>query len=408
MALPTNIKYGIVTGTFIKVTADTSDADREPQATPVAGIQIKFTPDSPTPIITDAIDGVTVFLEPVYGITNAAGVLVPADPTNPAIVDPTQVAVVGIPLLAPGSSSVDPDDWTWTATITPPGLGSYSFSFYLTAAGGTLANLVPRSPSPGTDVAAWTAVVSTVQGALASTIVARDAAIAAAAAGGGGAVDSVNGQVGVVSLTAANVGAAAASHTHAATGISDSTATGRSLITATNAAAALSAIGGQAAGSYAAATHTHAATGISDSTTVGRAVMTAADALAARTAIGAQASGSYQAAGSYAAATHTHAAVDISDSTTTGRSVITAATALAARTAIGAGTSSLVIGVATGQAPDAAKMYADQIDHVFYNTSLGDWDAPNADYAVHHWHSEYAPGIGEPTGMSGKDVWHRG
>ncbi|MDD7963294.1 hypothetical protein [Microbacterium thalli] len=52
--------------------------------------------------------------------------------------------------------------------------------------------------------------------------------------------------------------------------------------------------------------------------------------------------------------THTHTAANISDSTATGRSVVTAASAAAARTAIGAGTSSLVIGTASGTAADAA------------------------------------------------------
>ena len=64
----------------------------------------------------------------------------------------------------------------------------------------------------------------------------------AAVEGGGGAVDSVNGEVGVVVLDAADVGAAAAAHTHAATGISDSTAVGRAVLTAATADAARSAI----------------------------------------------------------------------------------------------------------------------------------------------------------------------
>lgn len=65
----------------------------------------------------------------------------------------------------------------------------------------------------------------------------------AAVEGGGGAVDSVNGEVGVVVLDAADVGAAAAAHTHAATGISDSTSVGRAVLTAADAPAARSAIG---------------------------------------------------------------------------------------------------------------------------------------------------------------------
>lgn len=136
----------------------------------------------------------------------------------------------------------------------------------------------------------------------------------------------------------------------------------------------------------AASTHTHTAANISDSTTTGRSVLTAVDAAAARTAIGAGTSslaigttnttakaGDYTppadgaanvatmrtlgTAATQAAAgndarlsdartptAHTHTAANISDSTVTGRSVMMAVDAAAARTAIGAGTSSLVIG----------------------------------------------------------------
>ncbi|MGH3998838.1 MAG: hypothetical protein ACRDTJ_15440 [Pseudonocardiaceae bacterium] len=69
------------------------------------------------------------------------------------------------------------------------------------------------------------------------------AAVAAGGGGGGGAVDSVNGEVGVVVLTPGDVGAAAAFHTHTADGISDSTTVGRAVVTATDAAAARAAMG---------------------------------------------------------------------------------------------------------------------------------------------------------------------
>lgn len=68
-----------------------------------------------------------------------------------------------------------------------------------------------------------------------------------------GAVASVNGKTGVVVLTPADVGAAPAGaapavHTHVATDISNSTAVGRSVLTAATAAAARTAIGAAAAG----------------------------------------------------------------------------------------------------------------------------------------------------------------
>lgn len=98
---------------------------------------------------------------------------------------------------------------------------------------------------------------------------------------------------------------------------------------------------------------------ITGTTATGQALMTATDAAAARTAIGAGSSNFNGAYGSltglptlfdgqyssltgipstFTPAAHTHSASQISDSTTTGRAVMTATDAAAARTAIGAGT----------------------------------------------------------------------
>jgi|GEM_PF-2814241 len=164
-------------------------------------------------------------------------------------------------------------------------------------------------------------------------------------------------------LTSGLAGKADTSHAHA---IADTTG----LQTALD--------GKQAAGSYAAATHMHAASDVSDSTITGRSVLTALDAAAARTAIGAGtsdlalgATGTTAKAGDYvptwtevtgkpstftpaahahpisdvtnlqttldskAAVSHTHTALEVSDSTTTGRAVMTATDAATARVALG-------------------------------------------------------------------------
>ena len=73
--------------------------------------------------------------------------------------------------------------------------------------------------------------------------------------------------------------------------ITDSTAAGRSVLTAANAGAQRTALGlGTAAtsatGDFAAASHSQSASTISDSTTAGRALLTAADAAAQRTSLG--------------------------------------------------------------------------------------------------------------------------
>jgi hypothetical protein len=87
-------------------------------------------------------------------------------------------------------------------------------------------------------------------------------------------------------------------------------------------------------------------TAISDSTATGRSVLTAASTTAARTAIGAGTSSLVIGTTSTTAKAGDYqpTAANISDSTTVGRAVLTAVDAAAGRTAIGAGTSSLVIG----------------------------------------------------------------
>lgn len=113
--------------------------------------------------------------------------------------------------------------------------------------------------------------------------------------GGGGDVNSVNGKTGTVVLNAADVGALPTSYEPAAEDISDATAVGRSVLTAASAAAARSAIGagtsslalGTTGSTAKAGNYQPTAANISDATATGRSVLTAADAAAARTAIGA-------------------------------------------------------------------------------------------------------------------------
>lgn len=92
--------------------------------------------------------------------------------------------------------------------------------------------------------------------------------------------------------------------------------------------------------------HSHPSTDISDSTSTGRSVLTASSQAAAREAIGAGTSNlaigtteSTAKAGNYQPT-----AANITDATTVGRNVLKAADAEAARAVIGAGTSSLVLG----------------------------------------------------------------
>jgi len=136
-----------------------------------------------------------------------------------------------------------------------------------------------------------------------------------------------------------------------AANISDSTVTGRSVLTAIDAPAARSAIGAGTsnlvlgttsstakAGDYTPPTATETVSGVVELATTAEAT-TGIDTVRAVTPAGLK-----TVADTKAPTSHTHAADNISDSTAVGRLVLTAVDATAARTAIGAGTSSLVIG----------------------------------------------------------------
>lgn len=188
-----------------------------------------------------------------------------------------------------------------------------------------------------------------------SVVTATDAAAARSAIGAG----TSSLALGTTSSTAK-----AGDYQPTAANISNATTVGRNVLTAVDAATARTAIGagtsnlalGTTSSTAKAGDYAPNAAAITDSTTVGRAVVTAADAAAARTAIGAGTSSLALGTTSSTAKAGDYqpTAANISDSTATGRSVLTAASAAAARTAIGAGTSSVAIGTTSGTAADAA------------------------------------------------------
>lgn len=107
-----------------------------------------------------------------------------------------------------------------------------------------------------------------------STIETRLSNLESGGVGGGGAVSSVNAKTGDVVLSATDVGAAPASHTHPANQISDSTPVGRAVVTAADAAGARAAIGagtsdlalGTTGTTAAAGNHTHNASDVNAGT----------------------------------------------------------------------------------------------------------------------------------------------
>lgn len=421
MTLPTGIGYTTIRGKYISAVLDGADADREPDVVPQSGLTITLTASISPPILKSLTDPpVTILLTPVVGHTDDNGVIIGPD---------------GQPdILIVASDFPDPAH-PWTYGVTIQGSGFPKLTFNIVAHSGEIIDLtdVLEAPSNPTDLSAWEAL---------AIQVAQDAdrAEAAAAGGGGGtggAVDSVAGRTGAVVLSAddltdatatgkAVVRAASASAARTAIGagtsslalgttsstakagdyqptaanISDATTTGRSVLTASSAAAARTAIGagtsnvaiGTTAGTAADAQSTSdalaskepnvpagtsgqyydgtktwkpfptggavTADSITDATAVGKSLIRAADAPAARTAIGAGTSNLAlgTTAGTAKAGNYQPTAANISDSTATGRSVLTAADAAAARTAIGAGTSNVAIGTTAGTAADAAAL----------------------------------------------------
>lgn len=188
-----------------------------------------------------------------------------------------------------------------------------------------------------------------------SLLGAADAAAARTAIGAG----TSNLAIGTTASTAK-----AGNYQPTAANISDATEVGRNVLTAADAAAARTAIGagtgssnlalGTTSTTAKAGDYQPAAANISDSTAVGREVLTAADAATARSAIGAGTGTSNLTLGTTSstakAGDYQPSASDITDATAVGQSILTAADAAAGRTAIGAGTSSLTIGAGAGNA----------------------------------------------------------
>lgn len=216
----------------------------------------------------------------------------------------------------------------------------------------------------------------------------------------GSSTKSVNGS-GNVSWTLVEIGAAPESHTHTSGQISDSSAVGRSLLTAADAAAARTAIG---AGT--------------SSLTLGTTASTAkaGNYVPAWTEVTGKPS-------TFTPATHTHTASQISDSTATGRSVLTAADATAARAAIGAGTgnSNLTIGTTatTAKAGNWVPTWNDvtgkplsftPTSHTHPTTEIG-VSAPVRNFMDKSTTGQMRGALGiyiqstEPAGMVAGDIW---
>lgn len=136
-SIPTNVGFGLVEWQPIQAVGDTSDADRDPNATALpAGSKVTFSATISPPYVQDpdaSPDPVTIILMPVVCTFDA----------NSTLVDPQQNE--GVYLV----SNLDPDllpntTWHWRATPSIPGLTLPAFDFDVPL-GGTV-NLADVQP----------------------------------------------------------------------------------------------------------------------------------------------------------------------------------------------------------------------------------------------------------------------
>lgn len=141
MGLPSNVTYCTVTGTFVQAVADGSDSDHNPDASPVVGAQITFTPS--VNILRDATSPGTIIVpKAIVVTTNASGQIVDSQGN------------LGVVLVATDDPNVAPLNWTWNVSTL---IGSIPISFDIAAPGGQsidLASVMPIPTSPGVVVSA--------------------------------------------------------------------------------------------------------------------------------------------------------------------------------------------------------------------------------------------------------------
>ena len=165
MALPSNVSYGHVTGKFLRAIADSSDTDLYPDGQPLAGLTIKFTASVTRVKNVTTTPPVTIIIDPIVGVTNDDGILVDGNGNE------------GVWLVASSDEDLNPTGWTWTATISASSISSFSTTFTLAPDQEVdLTTLIPVPSSPGTELAAWEAVVAEVAAAQAAAQAAREGA----------------------------------------------------------------------------------------------------------------------------------------------------------------------------------------------------------------------------------------
>lgn len=210
--------YFTVTGRYLRRVIDGPDEDRLPDVIPSSG-EFTFTPKAPT--FKDLSIPATFQNAAQTGTLDTAGYLVDEQGRQ------------GVVLMSGNSPHISPQGWTWTVTAKVNGTQT-SFDLPANIEPGTTVDLTIVSPASSSSGA----VIVVSEASRVAAEAARDQALAAVNGlsqgleaaieayllenppEAGGAVDSVNGQAGIIVLTAADVGAVPTTRTVAGKALS--------------------------------------------------------------------------------------------------------------------------------------------------------------------------------------------
>lgn len=213
--------YFTVTGRYLRRIIDGPDEDRLPDVVPSTG-SFTFTPKAPT--FKDLSIPATFENVTQTGTLDASGFLV------------DEQGRPGVVLMSGNSPHISPQGWTWSVTPMVNGKQGTPFDLPADIEPGSTVDLTIVSPAASNAGA----VIIVSEASRVAAEAARDQAVAAAetildgvedaveayllanppTGTGGGAVDSVNGQVGVIVLSAADVGAVPTTRTVAGKALS--------------------------------------------------------------------------------------------------------------------------------------------------------------------------------------------
>ncbi|MEV5068861.1 hypothetical protein MRBLMI12_000417 [Microbacterium sp. LMI12-1-1.1] len=172
---PPVISTFTVTGRLVRGVADSADPENQPDVTPIAGVNVTFSPDLDPPIfrVPGSTPPLTVFQESIVATTDADGYL-----RN--FVDST----LGVILPYGLDPDIAPNGWSWRVRISVGGNFPDRIFSIAGTPGGTidLATVIPVAPNPGPTGEEWLQAVATVTAAADDAVSAKDAAEAAQAA----------------------------------------------------------------------------------------------------------------------------------------------------------------------------------------------------------------------------------